>query len=189
MINPYGIPQPDFSGVQPLAPQQPPINIAVPKVNRGGMFANADWGSAISAALNGYLAAGGNPAGIAGLQQLHQQKMLEQRQAQEQQQYARERQDKRDDFTFEQDYKAAHPGPINNDTVNDYQFILQQLGPEAATTFLKTKTNPIVMTPYGPMPYSSVAAPQAPTKPVGPLTPIDDGGPTPTASGGFPGPY
>ena len=186
MMNPYGIPQPDFSGVQSLAPQQAPITIGSPKPKRGGMFGNADWASAISAALNGYLAAGGNPAGMAGLQQLHQQKMLEQQQALEAQQYARERQDKRDDFTFEQQYKADHPTPVNNDTVADYRFITQTLGPEAGKQFLQSKSNPIVMTPYGPMPYSSVAAPQAPIKPVGTLTPIDDGGPTPPASGGFP---
>lgn len=187
MMNPFNPYQPDFGS--PLGPSMAPIpsimDTASAPVKRGGMFGGgSNIGTAISAALNGYLAAGGNPAGIAGLQQLHMQRMLEQRQALAEQQYARERQDKRSDFTFEQDYKAAHPGPIRNDTVNDYQFILEQLGPEAAKTFLETKTNPVVMTPYGPMPYSSVA-PHAPTAPVGKLTPID-GGPTPPASGGFP---
>jgi hypothetical protein len=187
MINPYGIPQPDFSGVQPLAPQQPPINIAVPKVNRGGMFANADWGSAISAALNGYLAAGGNQAGVLGLQQLHQQRMLQQKQAQQDADYQRQRQDKRDDFTFEQDYKAAHPGPVNNDTVADYNFWKSVLPPDQFQQYVQNKVNPPIMQ-YVPgigliqTRGGESAAP--PTSPVGKLTPIN-GGPTQPASGNF----
>jgi hypothetical protein len=130
----------------------------------------------------------GNPVGQANIQALHQRRMMEQQQALAAQQYARERQDKRDDFTFEQDYRAQHPGPVNNDTVNDYNFILQTLGPDKAKEYLETKANPpqfmqvpgvgIVQIPRAP-------GGSTPTAPVGKLTPLtgDAGG---NASGGFP---
>lgn len=172
----------------PVQAMDPVFNqrFSMPKpTKKHGMFGNADWGSAISAALNGYLAAGGNPVGQMGLQQLHQKKMDEQRQAAEAAQYQRQLLDQRSNFMFEQDYKAAHPSPVNNDTVADYQFIVDKLGPDEAKNYLRTKTNPVVMTPYGPMPYSAVTGARPEVGAV-----IDDprlqGGQTPPASGNFP---
>lgn len=192
MINPYGIPQPDFSGVQSLAPQQAPINIDVPKIKRGGMFANADWGSAISAALNGYLAAGGNPAGVAGLQQLHQQKMLEQQKSIEAQQYAQHRADDNADWMSHYNYELTNPKP---QAPSDFEQTLIESGVKPGTPewtqAMKTRANnlldPAVMTPQGLMLRSQVTgalAPQ-PAPPGVTFTPLDNGGPTPPASGGF----
>jgi hypothetical protein len=165
----------------------------LPPSSGGGMFGNGKFGvgQAIVAALNGYLAGRGNPVGLANMQMMQQMGLRKQQRQQEVEDYNRKRADDRSDFTFEQDYRAAHPAPVSNDTVNDYQFIAQTLGPEAAKQFLQSKTNPIVMTPYGPMPYSGVAGgSQLPTKPVGPLTPIDEGGQTGGGlSGPFPGGY
>jgi hypothetical protein len=168
---------------------QPTLNLPT-KFSKGGMFGSGySFGQALSDGLNGYLAGMGNPVGQANIAAIHQRRMMEQQQALAAQQYARERQDKRDDFTFEQDYRAQHPGPINNDTVNDYQFIAQTLGPEAAKQFLQTKTNPIVMTPVGPMPYSSVMGAGGGATTPKPLTDDDIlkmGGTSGNAGGGFP---
>ncbi len=160
------------------------VQVQAPKP-QGGMF-GGKFGlkEALAFGLAG-LVSQQNPALLQGLMGALLQK---QRMAREDTQYQRERQDKRDDFVFEQDYRTAHPAPYNNDTVADYGFIRQTLGDEAANQFLQSKTNPVVMTPYGPMPYSSVM-PQAPTKPVGALTPIDEGGPGLGGPGGFPRPF
>lgn len=40
-------------------------------------------------------------------------------------------------------WERAHPKPVSNDTVNDYQFISQTLGPDAGKRFLESKANPI----------------------------------------------
>jgi hypothetical protein len=163
----------------------------LPTYKRGGMFGGngANIANIFAAAVNGYLAAGGNQAGVLGLQAMHQRQVLQQQQALEDQKYQRQLQDQRNNFVFEQQWKLDHPEPPNNDTVNDYEYIKSKLGEEAANTFLKTKTNPVVMTPYGPMPYSAVTGGGAPHAPVGKLTQIDDGGPTPPASAPFPRRY
>jgi hypothetical protein len=196
MMNPFGLPQPDFGGVSPLSGQPDYLSLAttpMPQAKpKGGMFGGgSNIGTAIAAALNGYLAAGGNQAGVLGLQQLHQQRLLQQKQVLDEQQYAREQADKRSNFTFEQDYKAQHPGPVNNDTVNDYQFILQTLGPDKAREFLETKANPpqFMQVPgLGIVQIPRAGTPSAaqPSSPVGTLRPYTPGGPTQPASGNFP---
>jgi hypothetical protein len=116
--------------------------------------------------------------------------MQRQKQAQEDADYQRQRQDKQNDWRTQYDYELAHPKPVNNDTAADYDYIRQHLGKDAADRFLQTKTNPIVMTPYGPMPYSAVNGGSAPPQaPVGKLTPLNDGGPASPAPAPFPRPY
>jgi hypothetical protein len=196
MYNGYGFEQPDFSGVGSLAPMSSSLSLNLPTVKRGGMFGGKGQqiGEAISAALNGYLAAGGNPAGIAGLQQLHQQRMYQQEQAAREQEYQRERTDKNADWMAQYNYEITHPKPGAG---SEFERVAEaggyQPGSPQYIDLMRRKAeamaNPMVMTAYGPMPYSAVAGGALPTKPVGPLTPIEDGGPTPSASGGFPGPY
>lgn len=175
----------------PLSPMAAPLQAdQLPTFKRGGMFGGKSGGigEMIAAAINGYLAAGGNPAGQYGLQMLNQRRMMAQRQQQEDQQYQQQREDKFNDWRQQYDYQLSHEKPVNNDTENDYNYILKTLGKDAADQFLRTKTNPIVMTPMGPMPYSAVN-PSAPQAPVGKLTPINEGGPGQAAPGGFPGGY
>jgi hypothetical protein len=193
--NPFGsAPQvPDWlQQSQPLNAMpstQPTLNLPT-KFSKGGMFGSGySFGQALSDGLNGYLAGMGNPVGQANIQALHQRRMMEQQQALAAQQYARERQDKRDDFTFEQDYRAQHPTAAQP---TEYERMLEAAGLQPGTpeyvqhvqNYVKMRENPMVMTPYGPMPYSSVNPP-APSAPIGKLTPIDGdaGG---NASGGFP---
>jgi hypothetical protein len=124
---PFVPPQPDFSGVGSLAPNPAPLDLSGVKMKRRGMFGNADWGSAISAALNGYLAAGGNPAGISGLQQLHQQKMMEQQQALAAQQYAQHRADDNADWMNHYKFELDNPKPYRWES-NDGS--LMEMGPD-----------------------------------------------------------
>jgi hypothetical protein len=176
---------PDFLNAQ-MPPANIPTGFTMPTPKpRGGMFGGATID--IGGFLPGFLAGLGVPGGAQSLQ-AYQQKMLErQRLAQAEAQYQRERQDKRDDFTFEQDYKAAHPGPINNDTVADYNFWKSVLPPDQFQQYVQNKVNPPIMQ-YVPgigliqTRGGESAAP--PTSPVGKLTPIN-GGPTQPASGNF----
>lgn len=80
-----------------------------------------------------------------------------------------------------------YPSPVNNDTVADYEFLAQHLGPEAAETFLRNKADPpqYRQGPDGQF-YRVQTGPSAiPAAPVGKLTPIAPGGPTQPASGNF----
>lgn len=128
--------------------------------------------------------------------------LIENRQRQQaqdyaEQQYQRRRQDENTDWQARQEYEAAHRPPPNNDTINDYQFIAERLGPEAAQNYLKSIADgpPIAVDVAGPdgsvtrqfIPRSQMqggggmVAPQAP---VGKLKPY--GGQSATPTGGFP---
>lgn len=145
---------------------------------KGGMFGgNALQG--IAGMIGDYLLQRGGGSPIYAPMMLRRQQMQ-----QEEDQYQRHRQDSVQDWITQQTWDRAHPKPVNNDTTADYDYISSKLGPEAAQQFLRVKTNPIVMTPYGPMPYSQVN-PSAPQAPVGRLTPIDDGGQGLGGPGGF----
>lgn len=51
-------------------------------------------------------------------------------------QYQQQRADKFTDWKAQEDYERANPKPINNDTVNDYNFILERRGEAAANEYL-----------------------------------------------------
>jgi hypothetical protein len=145
------------------------------------MFASGGTGRAIAGAIGDYLLQMNRMQPIyAPARQAAQERAFEA------QQYQQRRTDGMQDWIEKETWERAHPSPVNNDTVADYQFIAERLGPDAAQNYLRTKTNPVVMTPYGPMPYSAVTAARPEVGAV-----IDDprqqGGQTPPASGGFPG--
>lgn len=74
------------------------------------------------------------------LPQLAQQRQMAQRSALAQQ----ERGAEFADFTRRHDYELAHPKPVTNDTINDYNFRLQTLGEDAAKDWLKSASDPVV---------------------------------------------
>jgi hypothetical protein len=158
---------------------------ATPK--KAGMFGagKPDWAGAISAALNGFLAARGNPVGMMGLQQMQQARQ----QAMQEQQYQQRRGDQFEDWVKQQAWQRANPNPVNNDTVADYNFWKQTLPPKQFEQWLESKVNPPQLMNIPGVGVVSVprqgGAAQAPTAPVGKLTPLDEGGPMPSASGGF----
>lgn len=150
---------------------------ALPQLKQRGMFAGAtiNPGNAIAGFLAGMYPQYAN-AFLAPM-------MERQRQQAQDAQYQRERADKRDDFTFEQDYRAAHPV---NDTANDYAFWQQHLSPQDFETWKRNKIDPpqYMNVPGVGLVQIPKSAPAAPTAPVGKLTPIGAGGPT-SGSGGF----
>lgn len=94
----------------------------------------------------------------------------------------------------QQEYAVAHPKPANNDTANDYQFISDHLGEEAARKYLSNIGDPVVTIPLGENrvysgPRSGLSAAMGagpmPTAPVGKLTPMT-GGASPSGSRTFP---
>lgn len=173
----FGLPQLDVP--QPAAPK------------KGGMFGagKADIGQAIQAALYGALAARGNPAGVMGLQMLQQKRQ----QAMEAQQHQQRREDDFQDWVRKQAYQAANPSPVNNDTVADYNFWQGVLPPDQFQQYVANKVNPpqyMNIPGVGLVQVPRMGGQQgAPQAPVGKLTPIDEGGPMPQASGGFPRSY
>lgn len=110
--------------------------------------------------------------------------------------YQRERADKTTDWQAQQQWKIDHPEAVNNDTVNDYNFILQTRGKDAADRYLDNLSDPFVNTTLpgdrfysGPRSGLSAAVGAAgntvPAAPVGKLTPIT-GGAAPQAGRPFP---
>jgi hypothetical protein len=186
MMQPFGGPL-DLD----TSPLGPPIQMPAPK-KKGGMFGagkGENIGNAISAAIFGALAARGNPAGTMGLQQLHAMRQRKQESEAESAQYSQRREDGFSDWVRKQAYEAANPSPVNNDTVQDYNFWKGVLPPEQFNQWVESKVNPpqLMNVPgVGIVQVPRMGGGQAPTAPVGKLTPIEEGGPMPSASGGFP---
>lgn len=183
----------------PFAVPQGPMTVDVPGIQmpapakRGGMFGKA--GKFLQDFLINYSANQGNPGSLSFLQQRQAQREAEQRRQQEEQQYARKRTDGWEDWVQREMWERANPMPSQG---SEFERMAEAAGykpgtPEHAELMKRMvgiKQNPIVMTPYGPMPYSAVAGQQGNL----PQTLSDDdfgpqGGQTPPASGGFPRPF
>lgn len=141
------------------------------------------------------IAGGGQAQYVPSLIEQHQR---QQAQAYAEQQYQRRRQDENADWQARQQWERDNPKPINNDTINDYQFIAERLGPDAAQNYLKTIADgpPVAVDVAGPdgsvtrqfiprsqMQGGGMVAPQAP---VGKLKPY--GGQSAAPAGNFPDP-
>jgi hypothetical protein len=156
------------------------FNMPAPK----GMFGGGGdkWKQALLAAAAGFMSrrspqVAGNLIG--GLMDAEQ---LKQRQALAEQQYQRERTDKRDDFIFEQDYRAQHQEP------DEFTQLMQRAQIDPASEqgqalylqFLQNKANPFtqmrVQNPDGSESLQFMRPPMAPTAPVGNLRPLGAGG-------------
>lgn len=74
------------------------------------------------------------------MQRQQQQAQMQQAERQQRQRAA----DAAAQWKIEQQWKIDHPAPINNDTVNDYEFRVKTLGKAAADEWLKSASDPIV---------------------------------------------
>lgn len=183
MFGGFQLPQMDTSVGAPIVAQPAP---AQPK-KKGGMFGSGlGFGEAIVHALNGYLAARGNPAGMANMQMMNQRRQ----QAMEQEQHGQRREDEFQDYIRKEAWKQANPGAPNNDTVADYNFRVQTLGKDSADEWLRNPPQFMNVPGVGlvQVPRMGGAQMTPPSAPVGRLTPIDEGGPVPGGPGGFPRP-
>jgi alpha-beta hydrolase superfamily lysophospholipase len=179
------LPLPDdpFAGVVPHG-----LQFDLPKTKKG-MFGGGNLRDALMAAAAGFMARRSPQVANNLFDSLQRKQILADQEAQ----YQRRRQDSLTDYEAKQQIDQQYPTPHQP---GEFEQVLMASGvmpgtPEW-TNAMKRKAelslNPIVMTPYGPMPYSTVAG-AMPTAPVGKLTPIDDGGPTAPPSATFPRSY
>lgn len=118
---------PGYAG--PIGGAQAPVMPQLPEdkgfFSRGGMGVQllGSIGDAVSSAYGG-----ATPYAAASNQFRQRQQQL--------QDYRMRQADEMAQWTAQQEWERAHPKPVNNDTVNDYRFIEQMLGPEAAKQYL-----------------------------------------------------
>ena len=139
------------------------FNIPAPKP-RGGMFGGGGGKalSVIAEALAAYSAGMGNPAGMAVLQGMNHRRQSKSDAEAEEQNYQRRRGDLLEDYRQKQIIDSQY-GPPPQPTELERLISAAGIAPGSpeyaafAKKMLDVKTNPMVMTPYGPMPDSSVA--------------------------------
>lgn len=127
---------------------QATIPDAQPAKKRGFLGSGMSGREALGTAL-GYIG-----DSLTGKDNFAQQMAHQRKSSMDEQQYQRRRQDEMADWQAKQLWTRNNPAAINNDTVNDYQFILQNYGRAAADKFItNTKIDPIryIPTPDGRM--------------------------------------
>lgn len=129
-------------------PQQP---------QSGGMF-GGDIKGKLQTILASYLASQGNAAGALFLKDRMEQKHASRQAQAEQMEYDRKRQDEMTDWRAKQDYSSAHP----NYGEFEQRLIASGVRPgtpewtKANAAAVQNVTDPVVMTPQGPMLRSQV---------------------------------
>jgi hypothetical protein len=177
-----------FAPLPMAAPPPLSLDLSNPQVAKRPI----NWGGLIADAMAGFA----NPGQPGPFMQMQEQRRQEAMQLAAEQ---RRRAADFADFTARQDYQRAHPAPVNNDTVNDYQFIASKLGPEAADQYLRSVSMgpPVAVqgidangnstTSYVPRAQVYGGGGQSNRPAIGSIMPDPRkaGGPTPSASGGF----
>jgi hypothetical protein len=166
----------------------------MPRPKKTGMFGagKGNIGEIIAAALSGALAARGNPAGQMGLQMLHQRRQ----QAMQEQQHQQRRGEEFEDFVKKQAWQIANnPKSQQPHYFEDNAGNLMAVGPDGKPQMVHKDPLQWKLVPNGlggvvPINISALGQGQQQL----PQTLSDEdwqtqGGPTPQASGGFPGPY
>lgn len=174
-------------GASASIPQQPAMTAAPqPMAPKQSFFGEGGVGRAIAGNIGDFLLQ------YSGMQPIYAP-IMQQRQAA--QAAERERQQGLADWVAKQEYEATHRPPPNNDTINDYNFISQQLGEDAAKNYLRVLSDgpPVAVDvanpdgsvtrqfiPRSQMQGGGMVAPQAP---VGKLKPY--GGQSVAPTGNF----
>lgn len=138
-------------------------SMPIPQQQKHGFFDHG-IGSALKTILAGALDGvsmhyGGQPGGYNAMQQQNEQaRQLHELMARSQmaaQEAERKRSADNQDWQAHYDYEAAHPKPANNDTVNDYNFLADKLGPDVASQYLRNLGDPMVTIPLSDGRYYS----------------------------------
>jgi hypothetical protein len=172
----------------PMSPVISQLSAATPKKKSGMFGSGVGAGELIQAILAGALAGRGNPAGAMGLQMLQQKRQ----QAMQEQQYGQHREDDFQDYVRKEAWKQEHAQPQVPDIqerINVLNGITPGLGETYARNYAASGGSP-----FGPMftdPASGqryMMGPQQGLPPIGSVVadPRKQGGPMPSASGGFP---
>lgn len=176
----FGFGQQPQTGTPPFSPGPPmvdPMPAAPTKWAAGG----AGW-DALGGIGDTLMTLSGAPNLVAAAQQNQQQRQQMQQfgraQAARQQEQQQGRQFDWQDWVAKQQYERANPAPVKNDTVNDYEFLRQKLGDEAANQYLRNFAAGPVMAVEGfdaagnPtktfVPRGTVGSPQPSAAPSGP---------------------
>jgi hypothetical protein len=182
------------AGMGGMMAQQPLVEQPKP---RAGMFgagsSKPDWAGAIQAALNGFLAARGNPVGMMGLQQMQ----MARQQALEEAKHQTRRGESFEDWVKQQAWKRANPDAANPHRWESNDGSLMELGPDGTPKVVyKDPTPRVQFIPNGlggviPINMSQFAPSVGGGELLDELPPGAKpiGGPTPPASGSFPRPY
>lgn len=150
----------------------------------GGFFGEGGFGRYLAGSIGDVLMqANGFEPTFAPTMALRRQMELQQQRAQQQ------RQAEWDDWVKKQEYEAAHPRPVNNDTINDFNWfktlspqdraLYGQMKPQYITADNGDGTKTII--PVTPGMFGG--QPSIPTAPVGKLKPL--GGTAGNSGGGF----
>lgn len=127
----------DPGGLMQIASRTPQIKPPRPGFNDpGGM---AEKLGTLGAMI---LTNAGNPLGPSLMGFRQREQLFNQQRQQELLDREEERAFDWKDFVRRETFRRENPAPVNNDTVADYQFIAERLGPEAAESFLRNKTLP-----------------------------------------------
>lgn len=178
-------------GPQPLAGMPTPQMPQMPGMaQRHGMFGAGGVGRNIAGMIGDFLMA------RAGMQPMYAPMMMQQRklayEAQlQERQHQQEFQDQRKAHQQDRQFDISNPLPQQPDEITRHMVAagIDPNSPQGKAMYAAS-LDPVVMTPQGPMLRSQLLGASAAGQPAPQgvtFTPIDDGGPTPPASGGFPG--
>lgn len=127
----------DLPGAKPMG--DPGLGMAVDAAlpQKGG-----GWRDVLGVISEGLAGAAGNGPGV-----YMQSKMRDKEMQRQDSLYQRQRADQMVDWRAKQEWERNNPKPVNNDTSADFEYISGILGREAATQWLKNKTDPVVSIP------------------------------------------